>query len=529
MAIRINYNPMSVLTNANLTRTDRKMSAVLDRLSSGERLRRSADDPASLVVANAVRYHRTGVDRARSNAEEAVTMLQTAEGGMDQITQVLQRLRTLAVSSLSPATTDARQLASLQADLDAGVRSITTIATSTTYGTIGLLDGSLRDNALGTQASTYYSALRSDYTALPGGMRDGDPISIAPATGILSRPATIDSFGAGTAGTTPVGAIAGSSITLTGPAGSTTLAVAPGTTIDGLAGLINSASSITGIHAAYDAATGQLRTESMSYGSSTFTVSSTNLGTVLNTGQVAGTGVDRTIDITYVDAAGVSRTVTLQQDPTSANGLTFTNTGGGPEAVAPFSGFGPGAFSLTVLDPNDGAIGATISPAGVTPTTPAGITVEATRTGTTAFQIGALSSQRVLVEIPDLRAGALGHSAGLAASASGDWASLDSLVSGQALVNGNGQQALDLIDAAIDEVLRARGSSGALQGNTVERVMDSLSTTANNLRDFESILRDVDMAAESAEYARVQVMMQAATAMLAQANQVPQTVLQLLK
>jgi flagellin len=86
-----------------------------------------------------------------------------------------------------------------------------------------------------------------------------------------------------------------------------------------------------------------------------------------------------------------------------------------------------------------------------------------------------------------------------------------------------------VIDAALEEVNEARGEAGALQGNTIERVLDSLRVGSQNLSEFESILRDVDMAAESAEYARVQVMVQAATAMLAQANQTPQTILQLLR
>jgi flagellin len=522
MAIRINYNPMSVLTHANLAKTDRLMTGVLGRLSSGLRLQRSADDPAAMVVANAVRYYRTGVDRAQSNAEEAVTMLQTAEGGMDQVTQVLQRIRTLAVSALSAATTDANQLVGLQAELDAGIRSITTIATSTTFGTSGLLDGSLRDITLSDTAKDYYQSLRPDYTKLPAGMQDAATISIAPASGALTKPAKVQNFGAGTPGST-VATLTTGTMVVTGPKGSTTLNVSAGSSIDAVVAAINASSSLTGVAAAYDAATGDLRTESTSYGTSTFAIASAGLGGLLN-GAVTP-AVDRTIDISYIDAGGTSRTVTLTQDPTSANGLTFTNLTGGPEGVAPFTGFEPGAFNLTVRDTSTGAVGSTILPPG--------IAVDASRTGTTAFQIGALSSQRVTVEIPDMRAGALGYSAGLAGTG---FASLDDLLArtgppayAGAFIAGDADEALALIDAALDEVNRARGATGSLQGNTVERVMDSLRVSSVNLRDFEGILRDVDMAKESAEYARVQVMIQAATAMLAQANQVPQTVLQLLK
>ncbi len=522
MAIRINYNPMSVLTHASLARTDRLMSGVLQRLSSGERLQRSADDPAAMVVANSVRYYRTGVDRAESNAEEAVTMLQTAEGGMDQITQVLQRIRGLALSAMSTSTTDPNQLAALQSDLEAGIRSITTMATGTTYGANGLLDGSLRDVSLSDTAKDYYKSLKPDFSKLPAGMTDGAALSIDPASGTLTKPAKLQNFTAGTLGSAVATATAGT-LVLTGPKGTTTLNIAAGTTIDAVTAAINASSSLTGVAAAYDAVTGDLRVESTNYGNATFAVASAGLGGMLNGAVIPA--ANRTIDIDYVDAGGITRTVTLTQDPASSNGLTFTNLAGGPEAVAPFTGFAPGAFSLTALDTSTGDVGSSISPAG--------LTVQGTRIGTTAFQIGALASQRVAVEIPDLRGGTLGQSAGLAGTG---FASLDDLLARSgppvyagALKAGDAGTALALIDAALTEVNRARGAAGSLQGNTVERVMDSLRTSSTNLAEFESLLRDVDMAKESAEFARVQVMMQAATAMLAQANQVPQTVLQLLK
>lgn len=522
MTIRVNYNPMSVLTHRNLVGSDRLMSGILDRLSSGERLRRSADDPASMVVANAVRYHRTGITRAQSNAEEAVTMLQTAEGAMDQISQVLQRVRSLAVAALSTATMDAAQASALQTDLEAGIRSITTIATSTSYGGNQLLDGTLRDMTLSDEAKAFHSRLMPDWRRLPGGISDGSSLTIRPATGQLTKSSTTLSYGPATPGSAPATALTGT-LDVTGPEGTVAIAIPPGTTIDGLVSTINAHAARTGVRAAYDETTGDITVASGSYGSAPFSVSSVDV--VDLPFSTFNSAFDQTIDVEYVDASGATQIVTLAQDPTSPGGLTFTNIAGGPEAVEPYSAFAPGAFSLTVKDTSDGSLLSAIDPAGAD--------VTATRAGTTAFQIGALSSQRVTVEIPDLRAGALGSSAGMAALG---FASLDDLLArtgppayAGSLVAGDASETLAMIDAAIAEVNRARGNAGALQGNTVERVMDSLQVSTQNLKEFESILRDVDMAAESAEYARVQVMIQAATAMLAQANQVPQTILQLLK
>lgn len=523
MAIRVNYNPMSVLTHANLSRADRALSGVLQRLSSGERIQRSADDPAALVIANAVRFHRSGVERARSNAEEAVTLLQTAEGGMDQIAEVLRRLRTLAVAALNQATADPAQLAALQAELDNGVRSITTIASGTTYAGSPLLDGSLKDITLSDEAKRRYQRLQPDWRRLPGGIRDASQLTISPASGPLTKPHTVHSFPPGTPPSAAATASSGT-LTLTGPQGTVALSIAAGTSIQALVSLINANRGITGVAAAYDQATGALRVESTAYGASTFAVASVGLGGLL-TGPVVP-APNRTLTVSFTDGAGNPHVVTLTQDPASPGGLDFVNLGGGPEVAPPYSVYEPGALRLTLRDTSGGGVGSTIAPA------PAPATAE--RIGTTAFQTGALAAQRVVAELPDLRAGALGHSAGLAAIG---FASLEDLVSDPngappyagAFLAGDAGTALALIDAALAEVNRARGAAGALQGNTVERILDALQVSSINLREFEGLLRDADMARESAEYARMQVLMQAATAMLAQANQVPQQVLRLLE
>lgn len=523
MAIRINYNPMSVFTHANLNRADRAMSQVLERLSSGERLQRSADDPAGLVIANAVRFHRAGVNQARANAEEAVTVLQTAEGGMEQIAEVLRRLRALAVAALNQATADPAQLAALQQELDNGVRSITTIADGTTYAGSPLLSGALKDITLSAEAQKRYHSLRPDWTKLPGGIQDGSQLTIGPASGTLSKPQVTHAF----APNTPPSAAATTSsgtLTVSGPLGSVALSIAAGTSIQAVVSLINANRGITGVAAAYDQATGALRVESTHYGNSPLSLTSAGLGGLL-AGPVIP-AVNRTLTVSFIDGAGNPQTVTLTQDPASPGGLEFVNLGGGPEAAPPYSVYTPGALRLRLRDTSDGSVGSTIAPA------PAPVT--ASRIGTTAFQTGALASQRVVLELPDLRAGALGHSAGLAGSG---FASLADLVSDPtgvppyagAFLAGDANTALQLIDAALAEVNRARGAAGALQGNTIERVLDALQVSSINLHAFEGVLRDADMAREAAEYARVQVLMQAATAMLAQANQVPQRMLELLR
>ena len=104
---------------------------------------------------------------------------------------------------------------------------------------------------------------------------------------------------------------------------------------------------------------------------------------------------------------------------------------------------------------------------------------------------------------------------------------LQDLASGQYLVNGRAQDAIEVIDAAIDEVTNVRGELGAFQSNTLQTNVNSLRVTMENLTAAESTIRDVDFAAESAEFTRSNILIQASTSMLAQANQLPQNVLQL--
>jgi flagellin len=118
----------------------------------------------------------------------------------------------------------------------------------------------------------------------------------------------------------------------------------------------------------------------------------------------------------------------------------------------------------------------------------------------------------------------------LGRGASTSLSSLDDLLSSNAgaLTNGLGAEALKVIDAAIDEITNQRGKLGAFQANTLESGLNSLRVSKENLTAAESTIRDVDFAEESAAFTRNQILVQASTSMLAQANQMPQNVLKLL-
>jgi flagellin len=544
MSLRINFNLASVFAHQNLRGVDRLLEKSLDRLSSGERIRRAGDDPAAMVLANNLRHHLSGIQQATQNSEEGVTMVQTAEGAVDEMSALLTRMRTLAIEAANGGVQDSFSLAVLQAELDNAIGNITRIATDTRFGNIPLLQGQLSGNTITQSDRRTLETVRHDLTNLPGGIQDDSvmtttlaaPVSLTRSTvsvtltgAVSPLPGTTVVQGLNQNGTV-LDAVDGTSFTLSGPLGNRTFTLPTGATIDDVVAQVNAFTDQIGARAGYDPNTGQLTIESTAFGNSTLGITSADMtsGAVgvglfdSDTTTVANTFVtpaaNQTVQFTYFDAAGTSRTLTLTQDPTSPGGRTFTNLAGGPEAVAPFTAFDPGAFSVTFQDTSGDTFGSTLTIAAGSYT--------ATRTSTTFIQTGAKANQITILDIPDMRAGALGHTAGLAASG---FANLQDLITQSALTTGNTTEALAVIDAAINEVSGTRGKAGAIQANALEASLSTLRTSFENLTSAESTLRDTDFAAESAAYARHNIIYQAATAMLAQANQIPQTILQMLR
>lgn len=541
MVVGVNFNLASVQAHQSLVSVDRALQQNVQDISSGVRVHLAGDDPAALVQANAMRTQLGGIQQATSNSQNGISMLQTAEGAMDQVSNLLTSIRSLAVNAANSGTQTPDSLKALQDELDQAVASITNIANTTSFGPQLLLNGNFAQNTLSTAASKVVTSISQDMTKVPGDIAAGSTLTttVAAPTTLTRSQVQVNLTGAATPlpGSTPLqgltqngtvlNAVDNQTFTVTGQLGSQTLTLYPGATIDDVVAEVNAYTGKTGARAAYDPATGNLTVESTSYGATPLAIASQDMSgsgvglfdsdttTVANT--FATQAVNQTVNLDYTDAGGTTRTVTLTQDPTSPGGLTFTNLAGGPELAPPYTAFDPGAFSVTFADPSGGGFGST-------DTIPAG-SYTATRATTSFMQTGPLSSQVTNFEIRDMRSGALGHTAGLASAGFSD---LQALSTNQALTTGNATDALNVIDAAIDEVTNTRGNLGAIQANALETTMSSLQISFNNLSANESQLRDTDVAKASAEFSRNNIIYQAATAMLAQANQVPATVLHLL-
>jgi len=189
------------------------------------------------------------------------------------------------------------------------------------------------------------------------------------------------------------------------------------------------------------------------------------------------------------------------------------------------SGLPGGRISL-VSDDTDGAVltndvnGIRIQMASDAVRASEDITANLTRGA--RFQVGPNADQLVAIDLKAVSSTTLGL------GASDSLENLQELVNQQALVNGLTTDAIEVIDTAIDDVTTLRGQLGAFQANTLETNLNSLRVANENLVAAESTIRDVDFAKESSEFTRNNILVQASTAMLAQANQLPQNVLQLL-
>jgi len=406
MGLRINQNVMALNAYRNLTTSEGQLSRSLERLSSGFRINRAADDAAGLVISEGLRSQVTGLKMATRNAQDGVSVVQTAEGALTETHSILQRMRELAVQAASTGSADQSSRDAAQTEVTQLKSELDRIALTTKFGQQTLLNGSYGVS----NASANTSAAST--VAVVAGTNDTFSIDVDGA----------------------------------GPATSIDVAFTATKTYD---------ASVSGDAKALE----------------------TDLNKALQTALAPTYG-----------AGSVPFSVKV-----SSNGSAFTTT---VESTNPTQ-----SFSVNTGSVQD--IGAALGFSGAASTI--------TGSGGT-FQVGSgtSSSDQISITIGDMRSSALGLS------------NVDVSLATNSTSN------LTAIDSAISTVSTLRGNLGAYQ-NRFEHTISNLSVTTENLSASESRIRDTDMASEMMSFTRAQILQQAGTAMLAQANSVPQTVLQLLK
>jgi len=464
------------------------------------------------VISEQMRAQITGINQAISNSESAVTLVQTAEGALDEVNSLLNKGRQLALHAANDGLNDTNQLVADQSELDNIVDSVTRISATTQFGTKKLLDGSLSSGATNSgQVSAVklggdYQKLISAGTVVKGYHTLEVTQTATQATDVMSMAGSVDVWTGG-----PLAAASGSeqvqkafSISVNGA----TLSVSSGTTKSQFIQQLNSIGSKVGFTASITGAggLGDITLTARDYGSTfdfdvQFVSGATGASTVSNV-ETAGVNAKATLYL-YSGQAGANGTAISGATTTMA----FSATGGGSYV---------GGAGLTLVSSGGSTIVLSASAAS-------GFVFGAIN-GTTSgakFQIGANAGQTATVQIQSTNSALLGI------GGSGTYTNLAQL-KGSSLISGNATEALKVIDKAIDDITGTRGQIGAFQSSTLETTISSLQVASENLSAAESTIRDVDFAAESSQFTKNNILVQSATAMLAQANQLPQNVLKLL-
>ena len=501
MGMVVRTNTMSNNAYRQLGMNNTQLSKSLEKLSSGFRINRAGDDSSGLAISEKMKAQIAGLDQASANSQDGISLVQTAEGALTEVHSMLNRMVTLAEKSANGTIQNTVDRQAIQTETNALKEEITRVSKSTNFNGISLLDGTLG----GSSATVNVSAAT---------------INGAPAD-IISNPATASDYTA-TAG---VGTAAATTLTVnykdaSGAAKQVTLSyTGSANAADNGTAMVDAMQNDTALSALFDfsKSTGtnvQIVSKATGAGvpSITSITSADGLSTSLGAGTAtAGAAAYNTVDFTGVKA-GDSITVdgkTYEFVSKTGTTLDSVKTEG---AIAVEASSTP-ATSLTNLK---NAMSVAGSKVDVNTTTITAVTFKPDTSGTAGvglvLQVGDTNDDynKVTVSVGDMSAAGLGI------------ASLD--VSTQEAASNS----IAVIKNAINTVSTNRGNLGALQ-NRLEHAISNLDTTSENMNSANSAIRDTDMAKEMMNYTKMNILSQAAQAMLAQANQQPQNILQLLK
>ncbi|MEO8081066.1 MAG: flagellin [Caldimonas sp.] len=471
----INTNISSLTAQRNSNRTQNDLSTAIARLSSGLRINSAKDDAAGLAISDRMTAQIRGINQAARNANDGISLAQVAEGALGSVTSSLQRMRELAVQSAN-ATNSASDRVALQQEVAQLATEIDRVATQTQFNGLNLLDGS-------------FTAQQFQVGANAGQTITVSSIASARASALgVYQGFNLVTQSIGTASNTP------QALTVTVGAGATVALGSVAVDAKAQAAAIT-AGNISGLTASANAtsvAAGTSTAAASAAGTATYTVN----GVAISIAGVNGAGAL---------ASNRANAVAAINAQSAATGVTATDTGSG--------------VSLAAADGRNVAL--TYAAGTFTGSAAAdfGLSATAITGGTLNLSYAAPSGTSGSVVFA--QTGGLSSSTAIASTGTAVGATDISTVAGA-------NAALSSIDAALQTINGSRAALGAVQ-NRFSSTIENLQTAGENLSASRSRIQDADFAMETANLSRAQVLQQAGTAMVAQANQLPQLVLQLLK
>ncbi|QEG23354.1 flagellin N-terminal helical domain-containing protein [Mariniblastus fucicola] len=473
MSLSLASNVGALNAQHNLTRSSNSLNKSIERLSSGFKVNRGADGPAALVISEKQRAQIAGLRQAIDNTEKAVSVVQTAEGALNEISSILVKVRSLALDSANAGVNDDDAFAANQAEIDNALDTINRIANNTQFGEKNLLDGSAGVSGVADDPDVTY--LKSTAQTSAG--------TYAVEVTTQAERANV------TAGTAQSGNLAADeTLTVNG----VSITLNSGLDQAGVIARINEFSGETGVIAEDDpASAGQTRLYTTQFGADA------SISVVSDTAAAAtSSGFGTTADTDD----GVNVAGTIDGVAAAGSGATLTATSGASKGLAVKVGADAADAALSV----DGAQG------NVTVTN-----------NSLVFQIGANQNQTASIAINSVLA------SGLGVGVEGN--SFSSLEEINVTSAANAQDTLAIIDAAHDEISNIRGVLGAFQSNTLESIANNMRATLENTVNAESVIRDTDFAEEISKFTNSQILVQAGTSVLSNANQTSQGILSLLQ
>ena len=508
----INTNVSSLKSQNSLQLNESKLNKAMERLSTGVRINSAKDDAAGLAITTRMTSEIRGLTQAVRNANDGISVAQTAEGALGEITNILQRLRELSVQSAN-STNNSVDRSFLNTEAQQLIDETQRIGAQTSFNGIKLLDGTFtsKDFQVGAgkgETIIFNSIADSKASALGSNILKMDSTSTTAGTGSLVVSTS--------SGVLPAnGVTSNATMTLSTASGGISGAIATSTSdsAKAIATAINNAATSIGVSAvASNVAT--LKTLNTA-GTVTFNLSGTS-----GTASAISAVVTSTSDLTSLAAAinGVSANTGITAtfaDPSVKGSIQLTSKDGSNIGIKDFvvTVNGTASTSATVLM-GDGPVAMGGSGAtDITLTSRHASSDSGVKTG-----IVTLTSSQGSITMAN------SNSTQSAASAS----TFDSILSVNLSDQIGSQNSLTVIDNALTQVNNTRANLGGLM-NRFEAAISNQNTAVANLSASRSRILDTDYAVETTNLAKAQIIQQAATAMLAQANQSSQSVLALLK
>ncbi|ARD43640.1 flagellin [Colwellia sp. PAMC 21821] len=493
MALSVITNTASLNAQRNLTRSGEGLATSMERLSSGMRINSAKDDAAGLQISNRLTSQINGLGVAQRNANDGISMAQTAEGAMQESTNILQRMRDLALQSAngSNSVTDRE---ALQKEVSQLQTELTRIANTTSFGDQKLIDGSFGTKSfqVGANANETIELGLGSTKASEIGTKRFDLSGATAGLGEASVAAT-----AATAATNGNG-VAASSIDITGKSGTAVnVLTTAGASASSIADSINDVTSTTGVTAD---AKSQVQLTGLTAGGA--------LSFELNGSVIAANPVSTS------DYASISTAI---NEKSGSTGVSATLTETGTLVLTDESG-----ADIKIDDfKSSGNIVAT------------GLNYDSSATGSTAITLAGAGTTNSTVIAGTIR---LDSTASFAVTSNDATLGADTAVHVSASINvdsvnlrtqGGAQSSIDVIDSAISQIDAQRATLGAIQ-NRFSHTISNLANIQENVSASRSRIQDTDFAVETANLTKNQILQQAGTSILAQANQIPQAAISLL-